>query len=83
MPPLPINWKQTGTVTDSGFLSVFSSVCAELLESFLDAGLWDEVWVETAPVALGAGVKAPVVSGVLVGSEQRRGHLLETWKRKV
>ena len=56
---------------------------AELLESFLDAGLWDEVWVETAPVALGAGVKAPVVSGVLVGSEQRRGHLLETWKRKV
>ena len=56
---------------------------AELLESFLDAGLWDEAWVETAPVALGTGVKAPVVSGVLVGSEQRRGHLLETWKRKV
>lgn len=56
---------------------------AELLESFLDAGLWDEAWVETAPVALGAGVKAPVVSGVLVGSEQRHGHLLETWKRKV
>ena len=56
---------------------------AELLENFLDAGLWDEAWVETAPVALGAGVKAPVVSGVLVGSEQRHGHLLETWKRKV
>ncbi len=56
---------------------------AELLESFLDAGLWDEAWVETAPVALGTGVKAPVVSGVLVGSEQRHGHLLETWKRKV
>ncbi len=56
---------------------------AELLGSFLDAGLWDEAWVETAPVALGTGVKAPVVSGVLVGSEQRHGHLLETWKRKV
>ena len=34
---------------------------AELLESFLDAGLWDEAWVETAPVVLGAGVKAPAV----------------------
>lgn len=26
---------------------------ARLLESFLDAGLWDEAWVETAPAALG------------------------------
>jgi riboflavin biosynthesis protein ribD len=55
---------------------------AELLESFLDAGLWDEAWVETAPVVLGAGVKAPAVPGVLTGTEQRHGHLLETWKQK-
>ena len=55
---------------------------AELLESFLDAGLWDEAWVETAPVVLGAGVKAPAVPGVLTGAEQRHGHLLETWKQK-
>jgi len=55
---------------------------AELLESFLDVGLWDEAWVETAPVVLGAGVKAPAVPGVLTGTEQRHGHLLETWKQK-
>ena len=55
---------------------------AELLESFLDAGLWDEAWVETAPVVLGAGVKAPAVPGVLTGTEQRHGHFLETWKQK-
>lgn len=56
---------------------------AGLLESFLDAGLWDEAWVETAPAVLGAGVKAPAVPGVLTGTEQRHGHLLETWKQKV
>lgn len=55
---------------------------AELLESFLDVGLWDEAWVETAPVVLGAGVKAPAVPGVLTGTEQRHGHFLETWKQK-
>ena len=38
--------------------------------------------VETAPVVLGAGVKAPAVPGVLTGTEQRHGHLLETWKQK-
>ena len=56
---------------------------AGLLDSFLDAGLWDEAWVETAPAVLGAGVKAPAVPGVLTGTEQRHGHLLETWKQKV
>ena len=55
----------------------------ELVERCLrDAGLWDEAWVETAPVVLGAGVKAPAVPGVLTGTEQRHGHLLETWKQK-
>ena len=55
---------------------------AELLESFFDAGLWDEAWVETTPVVLGAGVKAPAVPGVLTSTEQRHGHFLETWKQK-
>lgn len=56
---------------------------ARLLESFLAAGLWDEAWIETAPVVLGTGVKAPAVCGVLAATEQRKGHLLETWKQKV
>ena len=30
-----------------------------LLQSFLDAGLWDEIYVETSPQRLGYGVEAP------------------------
>lgn len=56
---------------------------ARLLAGFLDAGLWDEAWVETAPVVLGAGVKAPAVSGVLVATEQRDGHLLARWRQEI
>lgn len=50
-----------------------------LLSSFLEAGLWDEVWIETAPIWLNEGVKAPKVSGMLSKSEWREGHLLEIW----
>ena len=32
---------------------------ALLLQSFIDAGLWDEAFVEKAPFALGSGVEAP------------------------
>lgn len=35
----------------------------ELLTHFLEAGLWDEARVETAPVYLEKGVKAPQVAG--------------------
>lgn len=34
-----------------------------VLEQFLATGLWDEMWVETAPVVLGEGVKAPAIPG--------------------
>ncbi|MBQ8502579.1 MAG: bifunctional diaminohydroxyphosphoribosylaminopyrimidine deaminase/5-amino-6-(5-phosphoribosylamino)uracil reductase RibD [Bacteroides sp.] len=33
-----------------------------LLQSFIDAGLWDEVVVEEAPIRLSSGVKAPEIS---------------------
>ena len=35
---------------------------SRLHQSFIDAGLWDEIMVEEAPVRLGEGVSAPVVS---------------------
>ena len=35
---------------------------AELLESFFDAGLWDEAWVETAPARFGCGCKSACCS---------------------
>ncbi|MCR4852974.1 MAG: bifunctional diaminohydroxyphosphoribosylaminopyrimidine deaminase/5-amino-6-(5-phosphoribosylamino)uracil reductase RibD [Prevotella sp.] len=31
------------------------------LQSFLDAGLWDELRVEIAPIAIGSGTSAPVI----------------------
>jgi diaminohydroxyphosphoribosylaminopyrimidine deaminase/5-amino-6-(5-phosphoribosylamino)uracil reductase len=34
---------------------------AQLLQSFLDAGLWDEAYVEVAPMKLADGVAAPVL----------------------
>jgi diaminohydroxyphosphoribosylaminopyrimidine deaminase/5-amino-6-(5-phosphoribosylamino)uracil reductase len=34
---------------------------AQLLQSFLDAGLWDEAYVEVAPMKLADGVVAPVL----------------------
>lgn len=36
---------------------------ARLITSFVEEGLWDEARVETAPLCLGGGVKAPVLEG--------------------
>lgn len=33
-----------------------------LLQSFIDAGLWDEIFVEEAPILLHSGIKAPDIS---------------------
>ena len=38
---------------------------ATLLHSFIDSGLWDEAYVETAPFALGDGVEAPRLKKML------------------
>ncbi|WP_345240285.1 bifunctional diaminohydroxyphosphoribosylaminopyrimidine deaminase/5-amino-6-(5-phosphoribosylamino)uracil reductase RibD [Nibrella saemangeumensis] len=40
-----------------------------LLQSFMDAGLWDEIRMFRSRDSLGAGIKAPPVLGVLVGQE--------------
>lgn len=44
-----------------------------LLQSFIDAGLWDEAHVETAPFALHEGVAAPVLPGDFCGEVQYIG----------
>ena len=36
---------------------------AQLHASFVELGLWDEARIITAPLNLGSGVKAPVISG--------------------
>lgn len=40
-----------------------------LLQSFIDAGLWDEMAIFKSPLALGDGIVAPVVQGRLVATE--------------
>ena len=36
---------------------------AQTLQSFIYAGLWDEARIETAPFALGNGVRSPRIEG--------------------
>ena len=45
-----------------GIQSLIVEGGAKLLQSFIDAGLWDEARIETAPFLLGDGVKAPVLA---------------------
>ena len=41
------------------------------MQTFLDRGLWDELRVETAPVTLTAGVRAPQLpEGIELESQQ-------------
>jgi len=35
----------------------------KLLQSFIDAGLWDEARIETTPSCLDKGTKVPVIAG--------------------
>ena len=41
----------------------------KLLQSFIDAGLWDEMAVFKSPLVLGSGVAAPVIRGRWVATE--------------
>ena len=50
---------------ERGLQSLLVEGGSGLLQSFLDAGLWDEVMVEEAPALLGSGVPAPRVDGHL------------------
>ena len=56
---------------------------ARTLQSFLDAGLWDELRVETAPFCLGEGVRAPQLPrGVrLVRQEEYDGRTIQFYER--
>lgn len=44
----------------SGFQSILVEGGAQTLQSFIDADLWDEVFIERSDIILGDGVKAPV-----------------------
>lgn len=48
-----------------GMQSLLVEGGTQLLQSFINAGLWDEIYVEESALCLGAGVKAPCLSPVL------------------
>ena len=45
-----------------GLQSLLVEGGSQTLQSFIDAGLWDEIFVEEAPHLLHSGVKAPEIS---------------------
>ena len=67
---------------DRGLQSLLVEGGAKLLQSFLDAGLWDEIRVEEAPVCLGEGVGAPFVPSHLPCKRERHfGHEYKIYVR--
>ena len=54
---------------------------ASTLQAFLDAGLWDEAFVEEAPLCLGNGVQAPRMDEKKIcDREQHFGHFIRHYK---
>lgn len=82
---------------EEGIQSLLVEGGAETLQAFIDAGLWDEAYVETAPQTLGQllapyagdlpdgkteGVPAPVLTHARLRSTDRTGgHLLAAYTR--
>lgn len=62
---IPIDFEQDilpqimQTLYERGFQSLLVEGGSTLLQSFIDAGLWDEAYVEESPTLLESGVKAP------------------------
>jgi diaminohydroxyphosphoribosylaminopyrimidine deaminase/5-amino-6-(5-phosphoribosylamino)uracil reductase len=59
---------------EHGVTSLMVEGGAYLLQSFIDAGLYDDVRVETSTVVLGDGVKAPSLDCEKVLSQTIRGN---------
>lgn len=56
---------------------------AMLHQSFIEDNLWDEAFVEVAPIALGSGVKSPSLPDeMLVETKKVNGHVIRRYKRK-
>ena len=56
---------------------------ARMLSSFIDAGLWDEAYVERSEMLLGDGVKAPEIQGEMIHAEKYANSLQLHLKSKI
>ncbi len=66
-----------------GIQSLLVEGGAKLLQSFIDKGLWDEARIETAPLCLGQGTKAPTLKDEQPESKQNiGGHIIQHYCHK-
>ena len=66
-----------------GIQSLMVEGGTRLLQSFINEGMWDEARIETAPVKLHGGVKAPILPGCSVSDKHTYcGHLIATFSRQ-
>ena len=68
---------------DKGITSMLVEGGAEILSSFINAGLWDAVRVEVGNKAIAGKVKAPNISGLPLVSDcvTVDDHKILTWKK--
>lgn len=59
-PALPLADNMHLLYKDYGITSLMVEGGAKILRSFIDAGLYDEMRIETAPLTLGSGIPAPL-----------------------
>ncbi len=71
------------SLRQQGITSLMVEGGPTLLRSFIEAGLYDEIRVETAPFTLGSGLKAPALPDALTlaSSESCRGNRIEFFRR--
>ena len=56
----------------------------ELLQSFIDEGMWDEAYVETSPSVMGGGTPAPILKNAeKVGEKEWFGHKIVEYAPKM
>lgn len=69
---------------DHGITSLLVEGGTRVIDSFLDAGLWDELRVERSPEILGGGVKAPQIpaDADVVARGTVRGNSVERYRRR-
>ena len=66
-----------------GIQSLLVEGGAKLLQSFIDKGFWDEARIETAPLCLGQGTKAPTLKDEQLKSKQNiGGHIIQHYCHK-
>lgn len=60
---------------------------ASILKSIIDAGNWDEAYIEISDISFGDGTKAPIIDGTLIKDSCIDGsqclHLLNSYKHKI